>query len=109
MLDVAFMGLHVSLMTSPDDMRRTFDLVTTNSARLMGLEGYGLSVGCKASLVVLEANDPVEAIRLRANRTMVISKGHIVAERPSATAQLDLPGRPATCDRRFRLPASSAV
>ena len=109
MLDVAFMGLHVSLMTSPDDMRRTFDLVTTNSARLMGLEGYGLSIGCKASLVVLEANDPVEAIRLRANRTMVISKGQIVAERPSATARLDLPGRPAICDRRFRLPPSSAV
>lgn len=82
-------------------MRATYDLVTINSAKLMNLESYGLDVGCQASLVVLEANDPVEAIRLRANRTTVISKGKVVAERPSAGATLHLPGRPHMCDRRF--------
>jgi cytosine/creatinine deaminase len=102
MLDVAFMGLNTTLMTSPPEMRATYDLVTVNSAKLMRLEGYGLNVGCQASLVVLEANDPVEAIRLRANRTTVISKGRIVAERPSARATLHIQDRPSTCDRRFR-------
>lgn len=101
MLDVAFMGLNTTLMTSPSEMRATYDLVTTNSATLMRLEGYGLREGCQASLVLLEANDPVEAIRLRANRTVVISKGKIVAERPSARATLHVPGRPSHCDRRF--------
>ena len=101
MLDVAFMGLNTTLMTSPPEMRATYDLVTINSAKLMRLEGYGLEVGCKASLVILEANDPVEAIRLRANRTTVISKGKIVSERPSARATLHISGRPNSCDRRF--------
>ncbi len=101
MLDVAFMGLNTTLMTSPPEMRATYDLVTINSAKLMRLEGYGIEVGCKASLVILEANDPVEAIRLRANRTTVISKGKIVSERPSARATLHISGRPNSCDRRF--------
>ena len=45
MLDVAFMGLHVAQMTSPADMRRCFDMVTTVNAAIMGLDGYGLAVG----------------------------------------------------------------
>ena len=31
MLDVAFMGLHVAQMTSPDEMRTCFDMVTVNT------------------------------------------------------------------------------
>jgi cytosine deaminase len=104
MLDVAFMGLHVSQMTSPAEMRRTFDLVTSSSASIMGLDGYGLSVGSVASLVVLDAGDPVEAIRLRAARTTVIAKGRVVAEHPGAASTLSIPGRPARCSRRFVLP-----
>ena len=42
MLDVAFMGLHVAQMTSPADMRRCFDMVTSVNAAIMGLDGYGL-------------------------------------------------------------------
>lgn len=99
MLDVAFMGLNVSLMTGPSEMRTTYDLVTTNSARVMGLDGYGLEVGCQASLVILEAGNPVEAIRLRANRTTVISRGKIVSERPSNAARLTLPNRPSETKR----------
>ena len=33
MLDVAFMGLHVAQMTSPADMRRCFDMVTSRKRR----------------------------------------------------------------------------
>jgi cytosine deaminase len=101
MLDVAFMGLHVAQMTSPAAMRRCFDMVTRESAAIMGLQGYGLEKGCIASLVVLDAGNPVEAIRLRANRLLVISKGRIVSRRPRAAAQLALAGRPASVSRRF--------
>src|SRR5688500_5738985 len=100
MLDVAFMGLHVGQMTSPGDMRRCFDLVTSSPAKIMGLEGYGLHKGCTASLVVLQASDPIEAIRLRAPRLTVISKGKVVSRMSPATAQIDLPGRPKSVDRR---------
>jgi cytosine deaminase len=100
MLDVAFMGLHVGQMTSPGDMRRCFDLVTSSPAKIMGLEGYGLNKGSTASLVVLQASDPIEAIRLRAPRLTVISKGKVVSRMSPATAQIDLPGRPKSVDRR---------
>ena len=100
MLDVAFMGLHVAQMTSQQDMARCFDMVTKESAAIMGLEGYGLEKGCKASLVVLDAGDRVEAIRLRAERLCVIAKGKVVAERPRRDTALSLPGRPASVNRR---------
>ncbi len=100
MLDVAFMGLHVAQMTSPQDMRRCFDMVTKESAAIMGLDGYGLEPGCTASLVVLDAGNPVEAIRLRAERLCVVAKGRIVAERPRRDTALSLPGRPAGVNRR---------
>ena len=103
MLDVAFMGLHVTQMTSPADMRRCFDMVTVESAAIMGLADYGLEVGRKASLVVLDAGDPVEAIRLRADRLFVVAGGKVVAEKPRGDARLDLPGRPSTVRRRRAL------
>ncbi|MCL4161276.1 UNVERIFIED_CONTAM: hypothetical protein GTU68_028291, partial [Idotea baltica] len=79
MLDVAFMGLHVAQMTSPEDMRTCFDMVTVNNAKTMGLENYGLHVGAKASLVILDAGDPIEALRLRATRLCVIAKGRVIS------------------------------
>jgi cytosine deaminase len=104
MLDVAFMGLHVAQMTSPADMRKCFEMVTAQSAAIMGLADYGLEVGRKASLVVLDAGDPVEALRLRAARLFVIANGKVVAERLPAHARLSLTGRPAAVSRRFSRP-----
>ena len=102
MLDVAFMGLHVAQMTSPDDMRRCFDMVTRESAAIMGLDHYGLEVGKRASMVILDAGDPIEAIRLRADRLCVIAKGKIVAQRPKNSVSLTLPGREGVINRRAK-------
>ena len=81
MLDVAHMGLHVAQLSSRLDMEWCFDAVTTNSAKIMGLEGYGLKKGCKANMVILQANDRIDAIRLRANRLSVIRAGKIISSR----------------------------
>lgn len=104
MLDVAFMGLHVAQMTSPADMRRCFDMVTVESAAIMGLSDYGLEPGKAASLVVLDAGDPVEAIRLRAERLCVIARGKVVAEREKRKCRLSIAGRPAEVERRHLAP-----
>ena len=100
MLEVAHMGLHVAQMTGQAAMRQCFDAVTTTPARILGLEGYGLDVGCRADLVLLQAGDPPEAIRLRATRLLVIRGGKIVAATPAANARLYLPGRPEAVDWR---------
>ena len=100
MLDVAYMGLHVAQMTSQSAMRQCFDAVSSNAARILQLEGYGLAPGCHADFVLLQARDPVEAIRLRASRLKVYRRGKLVAQSPAAIAQLTLPGRPSeTCFR----------
>ncbi|HSV59770.1 MAG TPA: amidohydrolase family protein [Variovorax sp.] len=95
MLEVAHMGLHVAQMTSQAGIGQCFDAVTVNAARVFGLENYGLAAGCDASLVLLQARDPVEAIRLRATRMKVFRKGRLVAQTPAMTSTLQLDGRPA--------------
>ena len=95
MLEVAHMGLHVAQMTSQAGMRQCFEAVTTRAARAMGLQNYGLEAGCDASFVLLQARDPVEAIRLRATRLKVFRRGRLLAETPPATAALHLAGREA--------------
>ncbi len=102
MLDVAQMGLHVAQMTGFDDMKQCFRAVTENPAKLMHLDGYGIAPGCHGDLVVLQAADPVEAIRLRATRLHVIRRGRVVSRTAPTQAMLDLPGRPKTVD--FRRP-----
>jgi len=92
------MGLHVAQMTSQAGMRACFDAVTTNAAKALRLERYGLEPGCDASFVLLQARDPVEAIRLRATRLKVYRQGKLLAQTPAATATLQLPGRPAQTD-----------
>ena len=102
MLEVAQMGLHVAQMTSQAQMRACFDAVTVNAAKVMGLEDYGIEVGHPADLVLLQARDPVEAIRLRANRLMVVRRGEVIARTPAATASLALPDRPPSVDWTLR-------
>ena len=94
MLEVAHMGLHVAQMTSQAAIRQCFDAVSKNPARIMQLAGYGLEPGCNADFVLLQARDPVEAIRLRATRLKVYRRGKLLAESPAATATLYLDGRP---------------
>lgn len=104
MLDVAFMGLHVAQMTSPADMSRCFDMVTNQNAAIMNLEDYGLQVGKKASLVVLDAGNPIEAIRLRPERLLVMAKGKVIARRERQDTQMSMPGRPSQVNRRHKTP-----
>ena len=80
MLEVASMGLHVAQMTGISEMHAAFRAVTINAARVMDLADYGLTPGCNADMVVLQAGDPVEALRLKANRLYVIRRGQIIAE-----------------------------
>lgn len=102
MLDVAFMGLHVAQMSSPADMARCFDMVTNVNAAIMGLDHLGLAVGKRASLVVLDAGNPIEALRLRAERICVIARGKVVAERTRQDTRLSIPGRPHQVNRRHQ-------
>jgi cytosine deaminase len=103
MLDVATMALHVGQMTGLDAMRACFQSVTETPAKILHLDGYGLAPGCYADLVLLDAGDPIEAIRLKAARLKVLRRGRIVAEGPGGAMRLDLPHRPPEISFRHKL------
>ncbi|MEN9222273.1 MAG: amidohydrolase family protein [Thermostichus sp. BF3_bins_97] len=95
MLEVAHMGIHAAQLTGYEQMRQCFLAVTENPAHILGLQGYGLEPGCHADLVVLQAADAVEAIRLKPVCLYVFRRGQLIAQTPPVVSQLHLPGRPA--------------
>jgi len=80
MLEVANMGLHVGQMTGVKQMHQIFQTITNNGAKVMQLDNYGIEVGCNANLVVHQANNPIEAIRLCNARLFVIRNGQVIAK-----------------------------
>jgi cytosine deaminase len=101
MLDVAHMAIHVGQMTSLDGIANAFAGVTTNAAKILRLDGYGLEPGCRADLVVLQAADPFEAIRLKATRLLVLRAGKVIARCAPRHSDLSLLGRPPTLNLEF--------
>jgi cytosine deaminase len=107
MIDVAHMGLHVGQMTGVKQMRRIFDTITYNGAKVLGLEGYGLEPGRNGDMVILQARTPQEALRLRPARLFVVRRGEVIAETPPVTSRLKLGNR--TADVDFRYPMDELV
>jgi len=98
MLEVAHMGIHAAPMTSREAMAWAFTSVTVNGHLAMGLPDPTLREGGPATMVVLQARDPIEAVRMKSTRLAVIRDGRVLSETAPRRATLDLPGRPATLD-----------
>ncbi len=98
MLEVGHMAIHVAQMAGIEDKKKIFDALTVNSAKTLGLQGYGLAKGCNADFVILQAVDTVEALRLKPNRLAVIKSGKVIARSAPRIGELFLDGRPARID-----------
>jgi len=98
MLEVGHMAVHVAQMAGIEDRKKIFDALTVNSARTMDLQGYGLEKGCNADLIILQAGDPLEALRLKPNRLAVIRRGKVIARTPARISELRIDGRPQAVD-----------
>ena len=92
MLEVASMALHVGQLTGVEEIKSCFDAVTVNAAKVLNLENYGLAPGDNADLIVLQAADAIEAIRLHAERLFVIRRGKILAQTPPRVATIRFGG-----------------
>jgi len=101
MLEVAHMAVHVGHLTALDAIRACYDAVTVNAAKILHLEGYGIAPGCRADLVLLQAADPFEAIRLKATRVLVVRRGKTIARTPEKVTNLFVQGRPPTVALNF--------
>ncbi len=98
MLEVAAMAVHVGHLSGRDAMRACFEAVTSAPAAIMGLDDYGIAPGRRADFVLLQAADPIEAIRLKAARLAVVRRGRVIAEAAPRLTRLALAGRPAEVD-----------
>jgi cytosine/creatinine deaminase len=107
MLDVAHMGIHAIPMTSREAMAWAFESVTLGGAAAMGLPDPTLREGGGANMVLLQARDPIEAVRLRATRLAVIRAGKVISRTPPRRAELSLVGRPAQIDPADYAPPNS--
>lgn len=96
MLEVGHMAIHVAQMAGVAEKDQIFAALTTNSAKTMGLTGYGLAQGNKADMVILQAQSPSEALRLKPPRLAVIKSGKIIARTAPRISQLSLATRPET-------------
>jgi cytosine/adenosine deaminase-related metal-dependent hydrolase len=57
----------------------TLDVVTRGGAGVLGIEGYGLDVGCRADFVVVPGETLAELVVARPPRSWVVSAGRVVA------------------------------
>jgi cytosine deaminase len=58
-------------------------------------------------MVVLQARDPIEALRLKPPRLAVIRRGKVIAEAAERASRLSLEGRPDRLDPADYAPAAS--
>ena len=76
--------------------------VTVNGAKILGLEGYGLKPGCHADMVILQAIDIHEALRLKPARLFVIRRGKVIAETPPVVSRVELADKKVEVDFSFQ-------
>lgn len=81
-------GLHICHMLGYEDLQRSLDLITDNSARTLNLgERYGLEVGRPANLLVLSAADDYEMLRTQGHALLSVRNGEVLMRRTPAQIQ----------------------
>ena len=90
MFDVAHMGYHIAHMTAPHQIESCFDMITTQPAKIMGLQKYGIAKGNHADLIIFNATNPIDAIRKKAERLFVMRRGEIIAKTEPSTTHVHM-------------------
>ena len=79
MLLRAFIIAYRNNLRRDDEIEMVLDIATYGGAQVMGDTAYGLTVGSRADLVVLDGETHVEAVIERPQRWLVVKGGQIVA------------------------------
>ena len=62
-----------------EEVEIAFEVCTAGGAAVVGLEGYGVGVGCVADFVLLTGETITDAVVSRHKRPLVVKKGKVVA------------------------------
>jgi cytosine deaminase len=104
MLMAANLFLHLGQMNGHSQMSQLMDMITVNSAKALGYgsEEYGIDIDGSADLVILDAKDDSEALRLLPECLYVIRRGKVVSRATPAQRTLNIFGEPETVDFRIK-------
>ena len=79
MLERAFLVSYRNALRTDPELRRALDGATNVGAELLGLGPYGVDVGARADLVLVDAECAPEAVAAHPPRLAVIKGGRMVA------------------------------
>lgn len=79
MLEEGLFTAQVIQYGKPEEFKKIIEMGTYNPARTLGIDDYGLEVGNRADLVLLDAPTPEEALLNNSEKSFVIKNGKIVA------------------------------
>jgi cytosine deaminase len=65
-----------------DDIELALDAATFGGARALGIDAYGLDVGCAADFVLIDATTPAEAVIAHPPRLAVVKAGRVIHPEP---------------------------
>ena len=78
-LDYGLLMAYQAQYNSTDKIKIVYDMITSNSARIMRLSDYGIKVGNPADFNIIFAENESEAFRRRPSR-LIYRKGELVAK-----------------------------
>ena len=90
MLQVLHMGLHVCQLMGYGQINDGLKLVTENSAKALGLQGYGVEEGNSANFIILPAENGFDAVRRQVSTRYSIRHGKVIAETKLAETTIHL-------------------
>lgn len=98
MLQSANLLIHTAHLSGSNLIPKVFDLITINGAKTLNLTDYGIELGNQADLVILDAKDEYEALRLLSEAIYVVRKGRVVVETKVAEREITLGSETVTVD-----------
>lgn len=80
MLEEGLFSAQVMQYGTRELLAKVFEMGTYAGAKNCLLEGYGLEVGCRADVVVIDAPTPAESLKSLSHRLYVLKEGNVVAK-----------------------------
>lgn len=103
MIAAANLLAHTAHMNGHDQITILMDMITTRSAKTMNIEDtYGIEEGKPADIIILDAGNDAEAVRLTSECLYVIRKGKVISRTTPAVRRLEIGAEPEFVDFKLK-------
>lgn len=84
-------GLHLAHMMSVEQIESSLKFITTNGAKTMRVDDYGLEKGKSANFVVLSDNNVIDAVRNTSHVLLSVRQGRVIMRKKREELTTKLP------------------